>query len=222
MTRTLPCTVPAPAARLYAEGLRAASAGLAHTLLVCDDTGRCAPLALHAWCAAHVAGDDSMLARCAGVTLDIGCGPGRLAGALAARGVPVLGVDVAATAVALTRRRGAAVLRASIFDALPGEGQWDTAVLADGNIGIGGDPAALLRRCAALVASGGRIVVELDPPGASRTTRLRLSTPTRHSEWFEWAHVGVDRVRPLARRVGLAVTEVWWEARRWFAVMTLG
>ena len=33
-----------------------------------------------------------------------------------------------------------------VFDPLPGEGRWETALLADGNIGIGGDPVALLRR----------------------------------------------------------------------------
>jgi len=207
------------AARLYAEGLRAAAVGLAHNLRVCDETGRCAPLALHAWCAAQLPGDASLLARCDGVTLDVGCGPGRLTAALAARGVPVLGVDIAATAVALTRRRGAPVLRASVFDALPAEGRWDTVLLADGNIGIGGNPTALLARCGALLARGGRIVVELDPPGSTRSARLRLASPTRHSEWFAWAHVGVDAVRPLASQAGLAAGEVWKEARRWFAVL---
>jgi SAM-dependent methyltransferase len=220
MTELLHGTATVPAARLYAEALRAASTGLAHTLLVCDDTGRCAPLAIHAWCASHVPGDGSLLARCAGVTLDIGCGPGRLAGALAARGVPVLGVDIAGTAVVLARRRGVPALRASVFDALPAEGDWDTVVLADGNIGIGADPAVLLRRCRALLARNGQVVVELDPPGATRTSRLRLATPTRCSDWFAWAHVGADGVEPLARSAGLIAREMWTEARRWFAVLT--
>ena len=33
-------------------------------------------------------------------------------------------------------------------DPMPGEGRWDTVLLADGNIGIGGAPVALLRRTA--------------------------------------------------------------------------
>ena len=49
-------------------------------------------------------------------------------------------------AVAQTPDRGVAAIRRNVFDALPGEGRWRTALLADGNIGIGGDPAALLRR----------------------------------------------------------------------------
>jgi SAM-dependent methyltransferase len=212
----------APAARLYAEALRAASAGIAHNLEVCDESGRCAPLAVHAWSAVSVPGDDSLLASCGGVTLDVGCGPGRVAAALAARGVPVLGLDIAATAVAFARRRGAPVLRRSIFDALPAEGHWDTVVLADGNIGIGGDPETLLTRCATLLTSGGQVVVELEPPGTTRRARLQLASPTRRSEWFAWAHVGVDAIRPLAWRAGLTTGATWTEARRWFAVLIRG
>ena len=40
---------------------------------------------------------------------------------------------------------GPALVR-SVFETLPGEGRWDTVLLMDGNIGIGGDPAALLGR----------------------------------------------------------------------------
>ncbi len=210
---------PVSTARLYAEGLRAASAGLAHDILVCDDAGRCAPLAVHAWCAPQLPGDRGLLARCTGTTLDVGCGPGRLAAALAAIGRPVLGVDVAATAVALARGRGVPALRASVFDDLPAEGDWDTVLLADGNIGIGGDPACLLDRCARLLARGGRIVAELGPAGSTRRTRLRLASPTRRSEWFPWAQVGVDAIRFLSWQAGLATREVWTEERRWFAVL---
>ena len=208
------------AARLYAEGLRAASAGLAHNLMVCDDAGACTPLALHRWCAEQVPGDAALLARCTGTTLDVGCGPGRLTAALAARGVPALGVDQAATAVVLTRRRGAPVIRASVFDPLPGEGGWDTILLADGNIGIGGDPVALLRRCHALTGPGGRLVLEVDPPGETRRTRLRLASGARQSEWFAWARVGADATGPLARRAGFRAGASWTEDGRWFAVLT--
>jgi SAM-dependent methyltransferase len=207
------------AARLYAEGLRAATAGLAHNLVVRDDTGFCGPLALHRWCADQVPGDAALLAGCAGPTLDVGCGPGRLAAGLAARGLPVLGVDVAATAVALTRRRGVPVVRASVFDPLPAEGGWDTVLLADGNIGIGGDPLNLLRRCHALLGPAGRLVVEVDQPGASRRTRLQLASGVRRSEWFAWALVGADAVGPLAVRAGFRPGSTWTEDGRWFAVL---
>ena len=53
-------------------------------------------------------------------------------------------------------RRGGAALRRDVFAPLPGEGRWYTALLADGNVGIGGDPVALLqpapRRCSTRAA----------------------------------------------------------------------
>lgn len=81
-----------------------------------------------------------MLAHCVGTTLDIGCGPGRMSQALAARGACVLGIDVVPEAVTLTRARGASALVCDVFAPVLGEGRWDTALLADGNIGIGGGP----------------------------------------------------------------------------------
>ena len=86
-----------------------------------------------------------MLARCEAPVLDVGCGPGRLVGALNARGVPALGIDISARAVEQARGRGAMALRRAVEQPVPAEGRWGTVLLADGNIGIGGDPAALLR-----------------------------------------------------------------------------
>ena len=52
----------------------------------------------------------------------------------------MLGVDISRTAVARVRQAGASALHRSVFDPLPGQGRWGTALLADGNIGIGGLP----------------------------------------------------------------------------------
>ncbi|MDP9442781.1 MAG: hypothetical protein M3P34_11540, partial [Actinomycetota bacterium] len=65
----------------------------------------------------------------------------------------------------------------SVFGALPGEGRWATALLIDGNIGIGGDPVALLRRVAELLRPAGVVLVELDAPGApTEVVTVRMST----------------------------------------------
>jgi SAM-dependent methyltransferase len=164
------------------------------------------------------AGDDVLLDACSGPTIDIGCGPGRLTAALAGRGVVALGVDSSPTAVRLTRHRGGSALQRNVFDHLPGEGRWRHALLADGNIGIGGDPAALLRRTAQLIDADGDVLVELEPPGHGlRHERVRLRPGHADSAWFAWAWVGVDAVAEVALRAGLRVDWTTRHGHRWFA-----
>ncbi|WP_410564542.1 methyltransferase domain-containing protein [Amycolatopsis sp. cmx-4-61] len=163
-------------------------------------------------------GDDVLLDACAGPTIDLGCGPGRLTAALAGRGVVALGVDSSRTAVRLTRRRGGSALQRNLFDRLPGEGRWRHALLADGNIGIGGDPAALLRRTARLIAPGGDVLVEVEPPGQGlRHERVRLRPGHADVAWFTWAWVGVDAIAEVAARAGLRVDWTTRRGHRWFA-----
>jgi SAM-dependent methyltransferase len=172
------------------------------------------------WCGAAGAGDAALLARCAGPTLDVGCGPGRLL-VERARRAPALGIDVSAAAVRLARRRGGDALVRDVFDRVPAEGRWESVVLADGNVGIAGDPVALLSRCRRLVRAGGRVVAEVEPPGRPTWTgRVRLRAGGRHSAPFRWAYVGVDDIAPLAAAAGLRPLDVFTEAGRWFAALS--
>ena len=104
------------------------------------------PLPVHVWTRAVDHSDAYLLDHCTGATIDVGCGPGRLTEGLAERGHVVLGIDVVHEAVRQTRQRGVSALVRDVFDAVPGEGRWQSALLADGNVGIGGDPVALLAR----------------------------------------------------------------------------
>ena len=117
------------------------------TLLLRTACGRALPLQVARWCGPPDPADEELLRRCRAPYWSIGCGPGRLTIALAERGIPVLGVDISRTAVARVPQAGACAIRRSVFDPLPGQGRWVTALLADGNIGIGGYPDELLRRC---------------------------------------------------------------------------
>lgn len=165
-----------------------------------------------------VPGDESVLGRCVPPVLDIGSGPGRLTVALAGRGLVALGIDVAGPAVDLTRRAGAAALRRDVFAPLPGTGRWRTALLADGNIGIGGDPVVLLRRVAELLHPEGQALVEVEPPGrATHRSRVRLRRGDRYGDWFDWAYAGVDDIAGLAAAADLAVAGTWTSGGRWFA-----
>jgi SAM-dependent methyltransferase len=165
-------------------------------------------------------GDRSVLDRCDGSTLDVGCGPGRLAAALSAAGVAALGIDVSPTAVRLARRRGANAIAADVFGPVPGAGTWRHALLIDGNIGIGGDPARLLRRCGDLLGPGGTVIVETDPPGsACWSGPAVLHDGARESMPFPWALVAADRLAWPAGDAGLRVHETWNEEGRWFACL---
>jgi SAM-dependent methyltransferase len=178
------------------------------------------PLPVTDWSGPLDAGDLAVLGHCRGATLDIGCGPGRMTRALAEAGHAVLGIDVVPEAVAMTRRRGGVALVRDVFTAVPGEGRWGTALLADGNIGIGGDPRALLARVHDLLAPGGRAVVDLWAPGHGvRAGLVRLRTPGLLSRPFRWAVVGADAIGPLAVAAGLAVHGLHVHGDRWFAVL---
>ena len=176
--------------------------------------------ALRRWCGTADATDQDLLARAPGAVLDLGCGPGRLVIALARQGRESAGIDTSRVAVRIARSAGATALCRSIFDPVPGEGSWDTVLLADGNIGIGGDPAALLARCRDLIGTSGRVLVELDPAGTGlRSDRVRLEHGGQRGSWFDWAHVGVDAVDAPAAAAGLRVEETWERCGRSFAAL---
>ncbi|AKH83143.1 hypothetical protein AA958_13875 [Streptomyces sp. CNQ-509] len=209
----------------YARALRSG----AGPLFLRRHDGWLLPLDVERWCGVPDGGDVTVLRRCTGPVLDIGCGPGRLVAALAALGRPALGVDVSSEAVAHARSRGAAALRRSVFEPLPGEGRWGTALLVDGNVGIGGDPAALLARAAALLRPRGRLVVEVAADddvdervhvhvtdgtfgthGAGGTPHSAAG-PRPERAAFPWARVGLPAL------LRYAAAGRWREEDRWTA-----
>lgn len=204
----------APAGSVYAAALR----GLPCTVHGLDDEPSLLPAP--AWGGSAAASDRALLAHCLGRTLDIGCGPGRMAHHLSGRGTRVLGVDVVPEAVRQTRARGTTALLADVFDPLPDEGRWRTVLLADGNIGIGGDPCRLLCRVRELLAPGGRVVLDIAPPGTGlRTAAVSLECDGRRSRPFAWSVVGPEALGGLAASCGfvLALTDSY--EGRWFAVL---
>ncbi|MER6415927.1 class I SAM-dependent methyltransferase [Streptomyces humidus] len=175
------------------------------------------PLDVERYCAAPDAADTDVLHRCTGPVLDVGCGPGRLVAALSARGMTALGVDVSPAAVALTRRQGANALRRSVFDRLPREGRWGTVLLMDGNIGIGGDPTALLARLRRLLRPGGRLLAEAAPHDVDERLTVRVEDAEgRHGRPFPWARVGATALLHAADATGWILTGRWTSEDRVF------
>jgi SAM-dependent methyltransferase len=185
-------------------------------------TGERISLPVARWRAEQSPGDELMLRHCTGPTLDIGCGPGRLTAALLERGVPALGTDVSPVAVRLARQAGAMAVRRDVFERQPAEGRWRHALLADGNIGIGGDPVRLLRRVRELLRNGGSTLVELDAPGSGlRHGPVRVTTDsTGGGRWFRWAWLGADMVGAVAKTAGMDTAWVREAGGRWFAELT--
>lgn len=164
--------------------------------------------------------DVAALEAATGPVLDIGCGPGRFVHAAIMAGHLTLGIDISSTAVQIAQENGLPVLCRSVFQDLPGEGTWGTTLLIDGNIGIGGDPAALLRRCADLIRAGdGRVMVEThpDPHRDKVFAAVLVDDLKRESLRFAWAEVGARALRRYAAEVGLVETRVWAAHGRSFA-----
>lgn len=186
--------------------------------------GQLLPFEPSRWSARANEDERALLADIGGPVLDVGCGPGRLVAHLLMNGITAMGVDPAPGAVALARERGAPVLQRAVWERLPGEGRWGTVLLFDGNVGIGGDPVVLLRRCAALLGAQGRVLVELDAPGTvSRHVEVRIERGEAYTPWFPWATLSVGDAASVAARAGLEVTGVCHtsgpeRSRRWFGL----
>jgi SAM-dependent methyltransferase len=188
-----------------AEALDAAYRGQHCELVRADGSSRLVPATR--W-SGRASQDDIALFvdPCGGPTLDVGCGPGRLTHALAMRGLDVLGIDISPEAVRQTRQRGAPAVCQDIFDEHPTLNPWRHIVLADGNVGLGGDPVRLLRRIADLLLPGGTVLVELAGPGHVRLhDDVKLRVGQRATRPFRWATVGTHAIAELAAASGLRV-----------------
>lgn len=195
--------------------------------------GRLVPVPTRHWTGGLRSGDESLLARCFGSTLDVGCGPGRLTAALQQRGRTALGIDISSRALSLARAAGAHVLSRDIFGDVPNVGRWTQLLLADGNVGIGGDLPRLLGRCAELLRPGGVLFVELPaaptgngapdtadgaaPTGTADDCAIRLEDASgRVSHWFRWSEPDAAELRRTAAGAGLRQVTAWTSAGRSF------
>ncbi|MGH2752336.1 MAG: class I SAM-dependent methyltransferase [Actinomycetota bacterium] len=184
-------------------------------LVACD--GTVVRLEVERYMSTPSAAEQELLMRAPAPVLDVGCGPGRHVLALVENGRVALGVDVAPTTIDMARCKGAPVLLRSIFDRVPAAGRWGSALLLDGNIGIGGNPESLLTRLGELLRPHGRVLAELEPPGAgTRSLRMRIESAGITTPAFPWARVGVDDVSALSLRAGFELDHLWSAEGRWF------
>lgn len=179
--------------------------------------GRLLTLPVARWAGPVDDADETMLRRCAGPVLDVGCGPGRLTAALHEQGCDVLGLEIVDDIPVLVRDAGAPLLLGDVFGPVPRAGQWQTVLLADGNIGIGGDVPRLLGRLEELLAPAGCLVCELQPGAVPAPGPVRLEALGGASEWFPWTLMGMMGLPAAASAAGLTVAESWSAGGRDFA-----
>ena len=170
--------------------------------------------------------------------LDIGCGPGRHAHALARRGMRVVGLDIAARFTALAALGappGASFVQADALAPPLRPGCFDAAIsLCQGAFGLLGGPgsgpdddAAVLERMAGCVRPGGRLALsafaayfqvryleEADDFDADRGVnheRTEVRDPAGRARPVElWTSCFTPReLRLLAARAGLEVDGLW-------------
>lgn len=174
--------------------------------------GRLQRLPVHDWLIGSRADsmfDRAIVGMCTGPTIDLGCGPGRLVAGLVRRGVPALGVDQSVCATELARGSGVPVLCRDMFGPLPGTGRWHTALLADGNVGLGGDPWRVLQRAGELLRRGGECLAEFDTGKRGIDSQwVRLESADAIGPWFRWASVGLDCAARIAADVGFVMRAV--------------
>lgn len=170
--------------------------------------------------------------------LDVGCGPGRHAYALAERGIEVHGVDIAQTFIDLATARAPQGATFERLDAraLPFDAEFDAVIsLCQGAFGLAGGAAAagpdpdgvVLDGMARALRPGGRIAVsafssyfqirwleDIDTFDADAGVNHELA-PLRAPDGTEttrdlWTTCFTPReLRLLAARVGLQVNAVW-------------
>ena len=193
-----------------------ASAG---TLSMQTDDGQSIVLDIERYMAECDAADTTVMDRCRGPVLDVGCGPGRMVHALAERGLAALGVDIAPMAVELTRSRGVPVLLRDLFSRVPGEGRWPTALVLDGNIGIGGNVDRVLERLDTLLAADGRAVIETAPDaGTDEALQVRFAYDgVTTGPSFAWSVIGTTALAARAERAGFSLLDAWSCDGRFFA-----
>jgi SAM-dependent methyltransferase len=166
-----------------------------------------------------------------GRVLDVGCGAGRVALHLQARGHEVVAVDISPLAVKTCRLRGVRNARVCSVTRIGRRlGEFDTIVMLGNNFGLFGNPRRarwLLRRFHGLTSPKARIVAESRNPYKGATAehrqyhqlnrrrgklpgqlRIRVRYGYARTPWFDYLIVSASEMREIVAGTGWRVAKL--------------
>jgi len=166
-----------------------------------------------------------------GRALDVGCGAGRVALHLQARGHSVVAIDSSPLAVKTCRLRGVRDARVlPITRVGPRLGEFDTIVMFGNNFGLFGNPRRarwLLRRLHNLTSPTARILAESRNPHRASSAdhrryhewnrrrgrlpgqlRIRVRCGQTRTPWFEYLLVSPGEMRAIVAGTGWRVAKL--------------
>ena len=169
--------------------------------------------------------------RAHGRVLDAGCGAGRVALHLQQRGLEVVGIDISAGAVEVSKARGVRQTRAMAIQQVSASiGPFDTVAMYGANLGLLRDARHarwLLRRLHHVTTPGATILGSSRDPFNTEVAehfayhernrrrgrmpgqiRLRFRYRERTSPWFDYLFLSIDELSEIAAGSGWRLDDV--------------
>ena len=166
----------------------------------------------------------ALLTHVVGRCLDIGCGAGRILRYLSAKGCAVVGIDIDPPLIQLCPELGDSPVHVTSWEKMEPLGQFDSLLLLNRSIGIGGNLAGvkrLLARCAASASSRGVLLFDsyevAGPTGVLERT-LRHKYRGQYGEAFPWVYFCSEIANQLLAEAGWVSDTVICEGDRYGVV----
>ena len=166
----------------------------------------------------------TLLERAMGRCLDIGCGAGRILRYLDTKGQAVIGIDIDPLLIQLCRELGCRTAHVGSWETLEQFGRFETFLLLNRTIGIGGDLAGakrLLAHCAANAPRGGRLIFdsyEITNPTGLLERKLRYKYRGQYSESFPWVQFSSQIAGRILPETGWQIESLTREEDRYGVV----
>ena len=166
----------------------------------------------------------ALLAHVVGRCLDIGCGAGRILRYLSAKGYAVVGIDIDPPLIQLCREFGDGPVHVASWEKMEPLGQFDSLLLLNRSIGIGGNLAGvkrLLAQCAASASSSGVLFFdsyEIAGPTGILERTLRYKYRGQYGEAFPWIYFRYEIASQLLAETGWVSDTVIREGDRYGVV----